>query len=131
MNIHAKIFAILRNSQKVKKLPLTVDLDIATDEDLYRRFFINFRRSDIATKGLRLSYEGLSICQLFFEHYEIPLSENFHIKGKHIIFLDQTCTLPYYLTTRHFILFEGELAMRAKLVGDLDILINAFEGIIP
>jgi hypothetical protein len=127
MNIHAKIFVILRDSQKVKKLPLLVDLDTTTDEELYRRFFINFRRSDTTkTRGLRLSYEGLVVIQEFFEKYEIPLPDKFLIKGKHIIFLDQTCTLPYYLNSKHFILFEGELAMRAKLVGDLDILIDAF-----
>ena len=126
-NIHAQLFALMRILQKSKKSILAKDIETAKDEDLYRRYFVNFRRSEEMTRGLRLSYEGLVTIGEFFDCYEIPLNEGFSIKGKHLIFLDQTCSLPFYISSKTFILFEKELAMRAKLVGDLDILISAFE----
>ena len=127
INIHSQLFAIMRDLQKSKNSILAKDIETAKDEELYRRYFINFRKSENNTRGLRLSYEGLVVIREFFDYYEIPLNEGFSIKGKHLIFLDQICTLPFYISSKTFILFEKELAMRAKLVGDLDILISAFE----
>ena len=127
-NIHANIFEIIRKIQKVKKLAIAAEVETLTNEDLYRKYFLNFRRSDdTMTRGLRLTHEGFTVIKEFFDHYEIPIQEKFHITSKHILFLDRSCTLPFYISSKQFILFERELAMRAKLIGDFDVLIEAFE----
>jgi hypothetical protein len=54
------------------------------------------------------------------------MEQGFVPKPSHLLFFDRSCTMPWYLDSRVLILFEAQLAMRAKLVGDINQLLTAF-----
>jgi hypothetical protein len=103
-----------------------------TDDEVIRMMFVNLRGgSDDAKHGLQLSQGGLAIMSGYFKGFEVVFPDQKIFSSRHILHLDRTCKMPWYATNYLPItvtFFEADLAMRAKLVGDLDVLLNAFTG---
>ena len=95
-----------------------------TDHDLLHLIFSNARGDDI---GLRLTDTGRFLVNRCFQSWTIEHNKGFAIKPSHLLFFDRECTMPWYLDRRCLVLFEKQLAMRAKLVGNIDHLITAFQ----
>jgi hypothetical protein len=124
---HDELIALLRHYQSIKPATHLVELFLEEDSYLCRAIFSNYREGAPGEgRGLRLSAIGLSTFQLFFQSWEVHLPEDYIVKSRHVLYLDNITTMPWYLDGPQLILFESELAMRAKLVGDLDSLISAF-----
>lgn len=102
-----------------------------TDEEVIRMMFVNFRNGNEHKQGLQLSRGGLAVMSSFFKKFEVVFPDQPTFSSRHILYLDRTCKMPWYATNFLPItitFFEADLAMRAKLVGDLDILLNAFSS---
>lgn len=100
-----------------------------TDEEVIRMMFVNYRGGNEQKHGLQLSQGGLAIMSSFFKKFDVVFPDQQVFSSRHILYLDRMCKMPWYATNYLPItitFFEGELAMRAKLVGDLDILLDAF-----
>jgi hypothetical protein len=100
-----------------------------TDDEIIRLMFVNFRGGNDNKHGLQLSQGGLAIMTSYFKKYEIVFPEQQIFSSRHILYLDRICRMPWYATAYlpiTIILFEADLAMKAKLVGNLDTLLQAF-----
>lgn len=125
---HARLMEILRAQHAANPNPLCGELDIEEDDALLRKYFLNFRGNDHTTsKGLRLTTFGLTTFSCFFKSNLVELPEGYRPKNQHVVFLDRKATMPWHLRDNFLTLFEDELAMRAKLVGDLDLLMTVFD----
>lgn len=128
MASHNEILAVIKKTDHLKAEGLHV-----TDEVLIRLLFSNVRYFNDGsptlqlTYGLQLTHYGCLIVQKVFAHWKFLNPKGFEIKPKYLLFFDQTCTMPWYLNKDRLVLFEAQLAMRTKLVGNLDHLITAFQ----
>lgn len=126
MGVHLKIIDTMRRLNARNPHPLAGELG-EDDAVLVRRYFNNYRAGDIEKpRGLRLRNEGLIIMKCFFKSWDLPLARDYRINSRHLLYLDRVCTMPWFLSPKQLTLFEPGLAMRAKLIGDLDILKDAF-----
>lgn len=67
----------------------------------------------------------------FFRAYRIVFPDQQTFSSRHILYLDRMCSMPWFaspLLPVTITFFEPDLAMKAKLVGDLDILLTAFDS---
>lgn len=132
MSIHYLIVAAIRKAYDANPLKHANEIPNMTDEEIIRMMFKNFRGgNDDAKHGLQLSQGGLAIMSGFFKKYEIVFPDQQTFSSRHILYLDRQCGMPWHANNYlpiTVIFFEADLAMRAKLVGDLDILLNAFSG---
>jgi hypothetical protein len=127
MSTHLKVIAVLKKLQAENQNPLCLDLELDTDDVLMRKMFLNFRGGDPEnTRGLRLTDYGLMTMRCFLKSYDIELQSDYRPKPRHVIYLDRNCRMPWHMKTNHLILFEAEMALKAKLVGDLDLLVTSF-----
>jgi hypothetical protein len=127
MNTHARLIALLRKLQAAQQNPLCRELLTESDETLMRVYFRNYRAGDKDNaRGLRLTESGLLTFKCFFKSYDIKLPGDYKVKSLHLVYLDRTCTMPWHITGPHLTLFETSLALRAKLVGDLELLREVF-----
>lgn len=126
MTIHYKIIDLLRSKYKEDPCVLGSSLLSMSDEDMIRSIFINCRNTSDGLKGLRIHGEAELLLSYYFDSYKIPLDMVIE-KPSHVVFLDRVTTMPWYFNPKELILFEKELAMRARIVGDLDSLIEGFE----
>jgi len=121
VNKHIKLLNYMRNYCEVNSHPLGEALQADDDYDVLRSLFLNFRAGDQNNpKGLRLSHMGLQYAKLCFQHWEIIFDGNWRVSPNHVIFLDRHCQLPYHLFHNHLTLFDKELAVQIKLIGNLD-----------
>lgn len=125
--IHGLIFKAIRAQYEKTQNPLGHDVVHDDDEYLIHRYFRNVRGTGASARGLRLTDEGVEMMKSFFAHWIISLPADYTPKTQHIIFMDRIATMPWHLHGPTLTLFEPDLAMRLKLVGDIDSLINAFE----
>lgn len=130
MSFHFQLVDIIREVQKANPKPAATIIDTMTDEEVIRMIFVNIRNNDTGMRGLQLSQGGLAIMKSFFKSFEIVFPDEQILSSRHILYMDRICTLPWYASfflpiTITF--FEPDLAMRAKLVGNLDVLLSAFE----
>lgn len=126
MSIHLAILAAMRKAHAASPHPLAQELS-EEDATLIRKYFSNYRAGDPDNpRGLRLTPDGLVIMKCFFKNWDVELSSDYRINTMHLIYFDRICTMPWFLSSRQLTLFEPELAMRAKLVGDLEVLKEAF-----
>lgn len=95
-----------------------------TDHDLLRLIFSNVRGNHI---GLRLTNLGLTVVESCFTSWTFRHDKGFITKPCHLLFFDRNCNMPWYSDSRILVLFERQLAMRTKLVGNLDHLVTAFQ----
>ena len=129
MSIHYSLVAAIRRYHEKQPSAATTEITNMDDEEVIRMMFVNFRGGDSVKKGLQLSQGGIAIMAQYFRSYPISFPYQKTFNSKHILFFDRACMMPWYVRqgdTLNVILFESDLAMRAKLVGDLDILISAF-----
>lgn len=67
----------------------------------------------------------------FFKSWKVVFQDQQTFSSRHILYLDRMCAMPWYadpMLPVTITFFEPDLAMRAKLVGDLDVLLTAFSG---
>lgn len=122
MSKHLAILNYLRKQCEDSENPLGNGIQ-GDDEAVLRMMFLNYRAGN-GSKGYRLTNFGLQYCKTFFQSWHIEMDGNFRVRPRHVLFLDRNCKFPYHLFHNHLTLFEGELAMRLKLVDDLDALIE-------
>lgn len=90
-------------------------------ESFKRTIFLNYHDG----KGNRLSKIGLDIFSSFFRPYRIDFKEKKTFSGKHLLFLDRFCKLPFFYNQKYIIVFDEEVAIQFKLTDfDLDGLIE-------
>lgn len=134
MSVHSLIVNTLRKAYKANPI---VGYDVLEDDDdnfLIRHLFMNYRSAEGQESGLRLSEHGQLVITKYFKQWQVNLTAS-TFGSREILWLDRICRMPYYIIIRdrdgdawHITLFlmEAELAMRAKLVGNLDALKTAF-----
>lgn len=128
MGTHTRVIETLKQMQSVNQNPLCLDLELDTTETLLRKYFLNYRGGDPENaRGLRLTDSGLLVMRCFFKAYDIELQSDYKPRNKHVVYLDRHCRMPWHLKANHLVFFETEMAFRAKLVGDLDLLVSAFQ----
>lgn len=125
--IHGLIFNAIRREYEKTPNPLGHDVFHDEDEYLIHRYFRNIRGRDENARGLRLSDEGLDMMKAFFASWALPLPEGYVHLPRHIIYLDRITSMPWHLGNGFLTFFEADLAMRAKLAGDIESLMKLFE----
>lgn len=135
MSVHSLIVNALRKAYKANPI---VGFDVIEDDDdnfLIRHLFMNYRNSDGHESGLRLSEHGQLVISKYFKQWSVNLTAT-SFGSREILWLDRICRMPYHIIVKErdgptihiiLVLMEAELAMRAKLVGNLDALKTAFE----
>lgn len=129
MSVHYVIVAAIRKAMEDKPVAAASQLPGMSDEEIIRMMFVNFRGGNDNKHGLQLSQGGLAIMSSYFKKFEVVFPDQQIFSSRHILYLDRMCRMPWYTTNYLPItiqLFEPDLAMKAKLVGDLDTLIQAF-----
>ena len=128
MGTHLKVIEALKRMHAENQNPLCLDLELDPPDVLMRRYFLNFRGSDPENaRGLRLTDIGLLTMRCFFKGYDIELPGDYKPRSQHIVYLDRRCRMPWHLKANHIVFFEKEMALKAKLVGDLDLLVSSFQ----
>jgi hypothetical protein len=117
---------MLRADWTAQAIRFDVNPAALSDPALYRLVFKNVRNVDGNIAGLRLTKDGLALLRKRFACWSLAMEKGFIPKPCHLLFFDRTCTMPWYLDSSVLVLFEPQLAMRAKLVGDIDQLLTAF-----
>ncbi len=129
MGTHTQVLNILKRMQGENQNPLCLELELDSNEVLLRKYFLNYRGGDPENaRGLRLTDSGLLTMRCFFKSYDIELPGDYKPRNRHVVYLDRHCKMPWHLKANHLILFETEMAFKAKLVGDLDLLVSSFQS---
>lgn len=127
MGTHVQVLNVLKRLQSENQNPLCLELELDSTETLLRKYFLNYRGGDPENaRGLRLTDTGLLTMRCFFKAYDIELQSDYKPRNKHVVYLDRHCKMPWHLKANHLILFEADMAFKAKLVGDLDLLVSSF-----
>jgi hypothetical protein len=128
LGTHINVINLLKRLQNENQNPLCLELETDDNQELMRKYFLNYRGGDPENaRGLRLTHSGLMTMKCFFKCYDIELPGDYKSKPRHILYLDRNCRMPWHLYENHLQLFEEEMAFRAKLVGDLDLLVSSFQ----
>lgn len=134
MSVHSLIVNALRKAYEANPI---AGFDVLEDDDhnfVIRHLFQNYRNANGHESGLRLSESGQLIVSKYFKQWQVNLTAQ-AFGSRELIWLDRQCTMPWYIIVEPvdggtvkltLMLMERELAMRAKLVGDLDALKTAF-----
>lgn len=131
MSIHPLIVAAIRKSHAGSPQAAATNIVGMTDDEVIRMMFSNYRGGTDHPQGLQLSQGGFAIMTSFFRSFPVVFPDQQIFSSRHILYLDRMCTMPWYATNDlpiKITFFEPDLAMRAKLVGDLDTLMTAFES---
>lgn len=127
MTTQQRIVELLRSKYKEDPCILGSSLLSLTDEELIRNMFINYRKTSDGARGLRIHGEAELLLSYYFDSYKIHLGDPYVVKPAHLVFLDRVTTMPWYINAEGLVLFERELAMRARMISDMDSLIEGFE----
>ena len=129
MSTHVEVINLLKRMQAENQNPLCFDLELDSVDTLIRKYFLNYRGGDSDnTRGLRLTDSGLITMRCFVKAYDIELQSDYKPRNRHVVYLDRRCKMPWHLKANHLTLFEAEMAFKAKLVGDLDLLVSSFQS---
>lgn len=129
MSIHQSLVGAIRRAHGAKPHPAATTIETMTDEEVIRMMFTNLRSGDGVWRGLQLSQGGLAIMETFFRSFPVVFPDQQTFSSRHILYLDRMCAMPWSASPMlpvTITFFEPDLAMRAKLVGDLDVLLTAF-----
>ena len=129
MSIHTAIVGVIRKAQEATPKPAATNTVGMTDEELIRMMFVNVRGAIGEQRGLQLSQGGMAIMKSFFKSYIVVFPDQLTFSSRHILYLDRMCKMPWSADSTlpvTITFFEADLAMKAKLIGDLDILLTAF-----
>lgn len=125
---HDILVHAIRKAHKSDPHPAATLIEAMDDEEVKRLLFANFRGSNTEARGLLLTQGGLAIMSVFFKAYEVNFQEPLLITGKHLLYLDRICKAPWHIDVDCLTLFDPDLAMKAKLVGSIDALIEGFSS---
>lgn len=121
-DVHNDILELLKDLSNTDNDPTKELFDSIDIRKLKSIFFMNYRSNGKREAGLRLTNQGKTIMEGFFECWEIPIDNEFDIGNREIMILDRHCKLPYYIQykprmsqPRMLILFDKELALILKL----------------
>lgn len=131
MSIHQSLVGAIRRAHGAKPHPAATTIETMNDEEVIRMMFTNLRTGDGVWRGLQLSQGGLAIMESFFKSFPVTFPDQQTFSSYHILYLDRMCAMPWSASPMlpvTITFFEPDLAMRAKLVGDLDILLTAFSS---
>lgn len=132
MSIHQSLVSTIRRLNSTVPSASGVGLSAMSDEEIIRLMFSNFRGGNEGLeKGLKLSAVGLDIMRTYFQSWTVVFPDTPLLTPYHVLMLDRGCAMPWYVSYYLPIsvtFFEPDLAMRAKLVGDLDVFFTAFES---
>jgi hypothetical protein len=129
MDLHLRIITAVRLQHDKAPKPAGSIIDDYTNEELIRIIFANFRGGTYNRRGLRLTNGGLAIMQSYFTVYKVCFNPVPVYNARHILYLDRICRMPWCIDNEGSLwTMEAELAMRAKLVGNLDTLVSAFSS---
>ena len=129
MSIHGALVQAIRKANDVKPSAASSMFPGMTDEEIIRMMFTNIRSGTSELKGLQLSQGGLAVMKSFFRSYIVSFPDQPTFSSRHILYLDRMCKMPWSADAHlpvTITFFEADLAMKAKLVGNLDILLTAF-----
>lgn len=116
-DVHNGILDLLKDLSNTDNDPTKELFDSIDTRKLKSIFFMNYRSNRKREAGLRLTNQGKTIMEGFFECWKIPIDDEFDIGNREIMILDRHCKLPYYIQykPRMLILFDKELALILKL----------------
>lgn len=103
------------------------ELDVTTQLKISRYFFSDVRCDGENITGARLTKLGLVIVGSVFKNYEFKFEKRKSLTPRYIITFNKICTMPWYIDSSRIVFFEGEVALRYKLVGDIDQFMVAFD----
>lgn len=128
MDLHLRIISAIRLQHDKAAKPAGAVFDDLSNDELVRVVFANYRGGLLSKgRGLRLTPGGLAIMQSYFTVYKVEFDPVPVYNARHILFLDRVARMPWAIDPEGSLwTMDSQLAMRAKLVGDLDTLINAF-----
>ena len=128
MDLHLRIIAAVRQQHERGPQPAGAVFDELADVEMVRVMFANYRGGLLSKgRGLRLTNGGLAIMQSYFTVYKVQFEPVPVYNARHILFLDRIARMPWAIDHEGKLwTMDAQLAMRAKLVGDLDTLITAF-----
>lgn len=116
MSIHHKITSLIIEMAEKQKHPLRTLITAPTPGEACHQIFSNYRGGDALGKGLRLSDVGLQLMKTFFKCYEIALPGGYRVTMPHLLYLDRTAEMPYWLNHQYISVFDSDLAMMLRLV---------------
>lgn len=131
MSVHGRLIDAIRKSNNASPKPAATLINTMTDDEVIRMIFSNIRNGDGQMRGLQLTQGGLAIMESFFKSFKVVFPDQQTFSSRHILYLDRMCSMPWFATPMlpvTITFFEPDLAMKAKLVGDLDILLTAFSS---
>jgi hypothetical protein len=126
--LHAVLLLRIRNEASSKgDEKLSTQFAQLSDEKLAHKIFANFR-TDESSRGLRLTKFGLEVMKKYFWFFAIPLPDGTAVKPKTLLYLDRRATMPYYISSDGYVVFERDLAYKLKLAeGNMDV-VREIEG---
>jgi hypothetical protein len=126
---HVLITNAIRKAHKADPHPAATIIEPMDDREMCRLLFANYRGPTSGdAKGLRLTQGGLAIMSVFFKAYEVKFLDPLLITGRHLLYLDRICKMPWHIDIDVLTLFDPDMAMKAKLAGDIDALIQCFSS---
>lgn len=129
MITHSLIIHAIRKAHKADPHPAATIIEPMTDDEVCRLLFANYRGAATDDfRGLSLTQGGLAIMSVFFKAYEINFDEPMIITGRHRLYLDRICKMPWHIDIDTLTLFDPDLALKAKLAGDIEALIQCFSS---
>lgn len=129
MSVHHLLVAAIRKAHALTPKAAATNTVGMSDEEMIRMMFTNIRGGNNDFRGLQLSQGGLAIMSSFFKSYPVVFPDQETFSSRHILYMDRMCKMPWSadpMLPVTITFFEPDLAMRAKLVGDLDVLLTAF-----
>lgn len=122
MNIQERICEILIKQATEQGHPL---LSLLSGKNAQDACFIVFASYRGAGKGMRLTDEGLQLMKTFFKTHDVKLVGGYSEKLQHLLYLDRTARMPYWLNNHSITLMDAEFAMMLRLVeGNIQSLIE-------
>ena len=90
---------------------------LLTDEQIMQMMFVN--------RSMRLTQFGYQIMQRNFQSYQTTVPDNELRLPTHLMFLDETAKMPYYIEEDQLVIYDHALALKLRLIdGRLSILVQ-------
>lgn len=125
--IHEKIITHIRTKLQDKKSEKIDEFLALDDLVITRNMFANFRFDGNITSGIRLNSVGSKVLCNFFDYYTSEITTLSTSFSKLLIFLENTCTMPYFIDENKVIMFESELGSMLVLSGgNMDTLLDIY-----
>lgn len=127
MNIYDRLIKILKEKNREEPLLFGSSLLSVDDDKIPRMLFRNYRLTSDGPKGLRLTDEAQYIFSHYFDSYSITIDDNIE-RSLYVLYLDKMTSMPWYMNISVVTLYEKDLAMKMKLAGDMETLMETFKN---